>query len=39
MVLIIYQLSYLRRVGKFGPATIGRKVKSEGSYSLIYSLF
>ena len=28
-----------RRVGQFGPATIGPKVKSEGLYILKYSLF
>ena len=28
-----------RRVGQFGPETIGHEVKSEGSYILIYSLF
>ena len=28
-----------RRVRQFGPATIGRKVKSGGSYILTYSLF
>ena len=28
-----------QQVGQFGPATVGHKVKSEGSYILIYSLF
>ena len=28
-----------QRVGQFGPATTGCKVKSEGSYIFIYSLF
>ena len=27
------------RVGQFGPATISHKVKSEGLYILIYSIF
>ena len=28
-----------RRLGQVGPAIFGRKVKSQGSYILIYSLF
>ena len=28
-----------RRVGESGPATIGCKVKCEGSYILMYTLF
>ena len=28
-----------RRVGQLGPAAFGRKVKSQGSYILMYSLF